>query len=100
MSGRESLQSSISDVGDLKSLSTTEVRWFRRGSIPQSVRQWFSTLGRQPEFQPPRLDYYLRLLDGDALGIKIREGKVEVKQRHFRRKGTPFGGITIGWIEA
>ncbi len=99
MSGIERMPLSLNDVGDLKSLLTTEVRWFRRGSVPQAVHHWFSTLGRHPELQPPRLDYYLRILDGDALGIKIREGKVEVKQRHFRRHGTPFGGITIGWIE-
>jgi hypothetical protein len=28
------------------------------------------------------VDYYLRLAGGDSLGIKLREGRIEIKQRH------------------
>jgi hypothetical protein len=42
---------------------------------------WFQRGGRKPQEQPTRLDYYLGLGAYDALGIKLREGRIEVKQR-------------------
>ena len=61
---------------------TMEVRWFYEGTVPPEVLEWFQQGTRKPEEQPRRVDYYLRLTDGDSLGIKLREGRIEIKQRH------------------
>lgn len=58
-----------------------EVRWFYEGTIPPEVLAWFQRGNRKPKEQSCRVDYYLRL-DSDSLGIKLREGRIEVKQRH------------------
>jgi hypothetical protein len=34
----------------------------------------------EPAHQPPRTDLYLRLADDDSLSIKVREGRLEIKQ--------------------
>lgn len=61
--------------------STVEARWFYPGSIPGDVLAWYHYGERAPEAQPMRIDYYLRLTDHDDLGIKLREGRIEIKQR-------------------
>jgi hypothetical protein len=58
-----------------------EVRWFYAGAVPEPVRQWFGSGQRQPYREPLRVDRYLRLGRGDALGIKLRQGRLEIKQR-------------------
>ncbi|HOT92809.1 MAG TPA: hypothetical protein PLJ78_08320 [Anaerolineae bacterium] len=60
---------------------TVEVRWFYPGVIPQDVLAWYHYGERAPEGQPPRIDYYLRLAGQDDLNIKLREGRIEIKQR-------------------
>ncbi len=60
---------------------TLEVRWFYPGPIPQDVLAWYHYGERAPEGQPPRIDYYLRLPHQDDLNIKLREGRIEIKQR-------------------
>ena len=60
---------------------TVEVRWFYEGPIPPEVLAWFQRGGQGPEEPSCRVDYYLRLADWDSLGIKLREGRLEVKQR-------------------
>jgi hypothetical protein len=60
---------------------TVEVRWFCRGTIPVGVRAWFQRGEGEPEAAPSRVDHYLRLTDGGGLGIKVREGRLELKQR-------------------
>ncbi|HOU12889.1 MAG TPA: hypothetical protein PKZ84_07205 [Anaerolineae bacterium] len=60
---------------------TLETRWFYPGPIPQDVLAWYHYGERAPEAQPTRIDYYLRLTDHDDLGIKLREGRIEIKQR-------------------
>ena len=58
---------------------TSEVRWFRRGVLPEALQSWFASLGSDvtPE---RRTDRYLSPAS-DALGVKLRQGQVEVKQR-------------------
>lgn len=58
-----------------------EVRWFYRGQVPPEVAAWYGQLGPLPEEQPGRVDHYLRLADNDSLGIKLREGRLEIKRR-------------------
>ena len=61
--------------------ATVETRWFYPGTIPPDVLAWYHHSERAPEAQPTRIDYYLRLTGYDDLGIKFREGRIEIKQR-------------------
>ena len=63
---------------------TVEVRWFRKGRIPAEVVDWFQRPPGVPEDQRARVDHYLRFEEGEAVGIKLREGRIEIKQRHCR----------------
>jgi hypothetical protein len=45
------------------------------------------------------VDYYLRIQDGDSLGVKLREGSLEVKQRYGRQETLRFGTRTVGYLE-
>jgi hypothetical protein len=69
---------------------TTEVRWFLTGDIPASVERWFQGLGDQNDHPESRVDRYLRLPNGDALGIKLRENRIEIKIRT-----TVYGNVTF-----
>jgi hypothetical protein len=65
---------------------TAEVRWFYKGTMPSEIHAWFQNKGLPPpEAQPPRVDRYLRIMDSDSLGIKLRGGgqtpRLEIKQR-------------------
>ncbi len=63
---------------------TLELRWFLEGEIPPELLAWFRRQNSQPTPLSSRVDYYLRLQDDDSLGIKLREGRIELKQRHRR----------------
>ena len=63
----------------LTPLLTCEVRWFDQGGIPADLHAWFDALGEQ-EIQPPRTDLYLAGLDA-SVGIKLRQGLLEIKPR-------------------
>ncbi|WP_412061721.1 hypothetical protein [Rubrivirga sp. IMCC45206] len=58
---------------------TLEVRWFRPGPIPGAVTAWFASLGDPPD-EEARTDRYLAP-SSDALGVKLREGRLEMKRR-------------------
>ena len=60
-------------------LFTREVRWFDRGEIPPELQSWFDRLGEK-QVQPPRVDLYLAGMDA-SVGIKLREGLLEIKPR-------------------
>ena len=62
-------------------LPTLEVRWFFVGAVPPDVLAWFQQGENRPAEPFRRVDRYLRLSQGDSLGIKLREGRLEVKQR-------------------
>ena len=60
-------------------LRTTEARWFVRGATPADVAAWFDALG--PAATPEtRADRYLAPAS-DALGLKLREGRIQAKRR-------------------
>ncbi len=88
---------------DTPVLSTAEVRWFHKGKTPAKLRSWFRKLaakdGVEAEPQPLRIDHYLLERDTDALGIKFREGRVEVKQRQGERRLISFGPGWDGYVE-
>ncbi len=59
---------------------TTEIRWFYPGEIPGEIEKWLTSLNGQFEKQPPRTDHYINVKGSNTLGIKIREGRFEVKE--------------------
>lgn len=78
---------------------TLEVRWIFSGSIPPDFNRWFTTLG-ELQSMDTRVDHYLSGT-GPSLGIKVREGFLEIKQldqQHGRRIFTPtFSGMVESW---
>jgi hypothetical protein len=78
---------------------STEVRWFCSGLMPQRALSWFSRVGQQPQEQPSRIDYYLDLGDYDSLGIKLREGRIEIKQREAWQGTVQLGPQFVGVME-
>ncbi len=58
---------------------TTEVRWFRAGEIPSSAWKWFKNCPGPLQNQLTRIDYYLPLFFTSDLGVKFREGQLEIK---------------------
>jgi hypothetical protein len=64
------------------SWTTAEVRWFYPGAAPERMAAWFTHVDAATEVEPPRVDHYLRVLETDGIGIKYREGRIEIKQRH------------------
>lgn len=60
--------------------STAEVRWFTRGPLPEPVVAWFEAVAGAPAWGE-RTDCYVRPACRDGLGVKWREGTLEVKRR-------------------
>lgn len=78
---------------------TVEVRWFYNGLIPDKVLAWFQQ-GKKALAKPlVRVDYYLRLPDRDSFGIKLREGKIELKQRQQQYGLVHFHKHVVGQME-
>ena len=75
--------------------STTEVRWFLPGIAPARIWRWFEGETEQSS----RTDYYLHIPDSDALGIKLREGRIEAKQRVDQQVLVCFGERAVGYVE-
>jgi hypothetical protein len=62
-------------------LTTAEIRWFLRGALPAEVSRWFEGVCSTATRSPPRVDLYLILPETDAVGVKLREGMLEVKRK-------------------
>jgi hypothetical protein len=82
-------------------LITVELRWFYRGTIPTEIERWFNqdSLGGQMESPENREDWYLYLPNCDRLGIKLRQGKLEIKWRQAELKVLHFGDLVQGKAE-
>jgi hypothetical protein len=63
-------------------LPTVEARWFMVGRVPEEAQWWFERSGPVTNAQP-RTDSYLRLPGVTSIGIKLREGRFEVKRREI-----------------
>jgi hypothetical protein len=81
-------------------LATEEVRWFFEGVIPPLVEAWFEDNICAESAQPARIDYYLRLNEGDSLGIKLREGRIEAKQREGEVLPVQLSERALGRVES
>lgn len=83
-------------------LASAEVRWFFRGEPPAEVWEWFRS-GDLWTQQPNRVDEYLVLPGCSAVGIKLREGRFEVKAQTEAPLATEYpGGVRghrDGWVK-
>lgn len=78
---------------------TVEIRWFGRGPIPAAVQQWYDALAAPGAPHSPRTDHYLSGT-GPALGVKLREGRVEMKQRSGEPGHIDITNAVRGAVEA
>ncbi|UII22188.1 hypothetical protein [Fulvivirga ligni] len=58
-------------------LNSVEVRWVFEGKLPEVMETWADTF--QAKHQPVRTDYYFHKHDQGTLGIKLREGNIQIK---------------------
>ncbi len=79
-----------------------EIRWFFEGRLPADVRDWFESPGRGIR-EPRRSDDYLLLPGCTTAGVKLREGRLEIKA--LTRPPVPasyanrVSGLKDGWIK-
>lgn len=59
-------------------LESWEVRWFGEGAVPIALQQWSEE--NDLITQPVRTDHYLVHSAGKAMGIKWREGNLQIKE--------------------
>lgn len=78
---------------------TTEVRWFFEGPVPVSVRFWFGAVAGQPALEQ-RTDRYVRPASPDGLGVKWREGKLEIKRLRAVLGEERFHARVAGRVES
>src|SRR5579862_9351235 len=62
-------------------LPSVEVRWFISGPLPEKLRIWFEQGMLVEADKKTRTDHYLFLPRIASVGVKLREGKLEVKRR-------------------
>jgi hypothetical protein len=77
-------------------LTTLELRWFVRGTLPTEVEHWFNIdcPGERLGSPEAREDLYLYTPDCGYLNIKLRQGSLEVKWRKAELGILQFGN---GW---
>ena len=82
-------------------LTTYELRWFYPGTIPQDVELWFEQNCLLEPLQPPeeREDLYLYSPMCDFMGVKLRQGRLEVKWRKAELGVVRFGEFVEGKTE-
>lgn len=82
-------------------LTTYELRWFSPGMIPENIETWFKQNCLIDPIQPPeeREDVYLDSPKSDFLGIKLRQGRLEVKWRKAELGAVRFGDFVEGKAE-
>ncbi len=90
---------SLRSVHSVDVLPTVETRWFYQGAIPEPVLDWFRDGARGHEAAPSRVDHYLLVPDTATLGVKLREGRIEVKQRFSEEGAIEFAEHAVGVVE-
>lgn len=82
---------------------TAEVRWFWQGDAPDAALTWLRAQDGEDLSEETRTDHYLRIDATDTLGVKLREGHIELKQRtappHPRRLTDQAHGLTERWTK-
>ena len=78
---------------------SVEVRWFYKGKMPTKVLKDYIQGGDEPTQFSPRTDYYFAIPGRVDLGIKLREGLLEIKQRTKSHNVFQFNPHTFGIVE-
>ena len=62
---------------------TAEIRWFFNGAVPKGIEEWYGKglPGTLAEQSKPREDIYFLWPERDEVGLKLREGRLELKIR-------------------
>jgi len=83
-------------------IDTTEARWFLDGEVPETMEAAFRAgVPIEPEAPAARTDHYLRLPHGAGIGIKQREGRLELKWLTGTLRGCePYCGRLTCWRKA
>jgi hypothetical protein len=83
----------------MNTLVFREIRWFLTGPVPLEAWTWFDGLpGKSIKQSYPRKDIYLVIPDRDDLGLKAREGRLEIKTRNSQGKYSQLSDGKIGGI--
>ena len=83
-------------------LYTTEVRWFIPETLPDAVLDWFGA-AQALDSEGVRVHEYLLFPDCDSVGVKLRDGRLEIKA--IRGKSQPLRsdlgikGRTEQWVK-
>lgn len=82
-------------------LTTIELRWFDRGTLPEAMIDWFKSadLGDQLGEPEERQDLYLYSVGCEGLNIKLRQGKLEIKWRQAELTQLSFSDQLEGKAE-
>jgi hypothetical protein len=76
-------------------LTSLEIRWFYPGELPSDVAAWFSSaeLGGQLQAPEKREDIYLYAPECEYMGVKLRQGRLEIKWRQAELEVLGFGTV-------
>ncbi|WP_336516644.1 hypothetical protein [Pollutibacter soli] len=77
---------------------SSEMRWFAT-FCDLKIVDWFAIHGFDIDAVEPRTDYYLVTNLKEDLGIKLREGNIELKQRRSRSAAVNVTENVAGYIE-
>lgn len=77
---------------------TKELRWFFKDEN-KSIANWFANLDKDLAEPKLRSDYYLPLEGIADVGIKLREGNIEIKQRRMKSNIYQLTDNAAGYLE-
>lgn len=69
------------------------------GRLQEQVCCWFQALAAHPKPEESRKDWYLQLSNQSHLGIKLRQGRLDIKQRITNLGVQPFTASAAGQVE-
>jgi len=81
---------------------SAETRWFHHGQLPDRICEWFCR-GDDVIQEQARTDRYLNLGGCTTVGVKLREGRFEIKARRAAPRALSLletvHGLTDGWVK-
>ena len=78
---------------------TLEVRWISKGTLPAGILEWFRSSGKDIEPAHSRIDHYFIGHMRETVGIKLREGRIELKVRQKEFGTIRFSDRVAGRLE-
>jgi hypothetical protein len=76
---------------------TREIRWFFKENNV-AIEKWFAAHGKEFSTSQHRTDFYLPIAKED-IGIKLRGGNIEIKQRHAQHVLHHLAKNATGYLE-